>query len=132
MFNVSGRRRTALKTKVTYFWGNSLVRFLNHCCDGNATMIFMCIVALHVAVNNIKIIFKFAQKSFYGEFYLASNNKIYLDLHVICPKSCPILTSFGVTQKIFIQTSFVEIYGNLSINRADSYRHTEGWTDGRA
>ena len=94
--------------------------------------VFCVYCCTHVAVNNIKVIFKFAQKSFYGEFYLASNNKIYLDLHVICPKSCPILTSFGVTQKIFIQTSFVEFHWNPSSRRADSYRQTEGWTDGRA
>jgi len=31
-------------------------------------MFSVYIVALHVAVNNIKIIFKFAQKIFYGEF----------------------------------------------------------------
>jgi len=31
-------------------------------------MFSLCIVALHVAVSNINIIFKFAQKSFYGEF----------------------------------------------------------------
>jgi hypothetical protein len=35
---------------------------------GNATMLPVCIVALHIAVNNIKTIFNFAQKCFYGEF----------------------------------------------------------------
>ena len=68
MFNVSGRRRTALKTKGNVIWGNTVARFLNHCCDGKATIFSLCIVALHVAVSNINIIFKFAQKSFYGEF----------------------------------------------------------------
>jgi len=45
-----------------------LVRFLNHYCDGKTTttMVSVCIVALHVAVNNIKIIFNFAQKYFMG------------------------------------------------------------------
>lgn len=51
-----------------YFWGNTLGHFLNHYFDGNAKMLSVCIVALHVAVNNIKIIFNFAQKYFYGEF----------------------------------------------------------------
>jgi hypothetical protein len=36
-------------------------------------MVSVYIVALHVAVNNIKI-------------YVASSNKTYLDLHVNCPK----------------------------------------------
>jgi len=50
----------------------------------------------------------------------------------MCPNICHILTRFGVSQKIFVQTSFVEFYGNPYSNPADSYRHTEGWTKGRA
>jgi len=43
-----------------------------------------------------------------------------------------ILTTFGVSQKIFIQKSFDKFHGNLTSNRADSYRHTEGRTEKRA
>jgi len=50
----------------------------------------------------------------------------------MCPKICPNLTTFGVSQKIFIQTSFVKFHGNSSSNPADSYRHRIGRTDGQA
>jgi len=39
----------------------------NHCCNGKATMSSLCIVELHVTVNNTEI-FYFAQQSFYGLF----------------------------------------------------------------
>jgi len=42
------------------------------------------------------------------------------------------LTRFGVSQKIFIQMSFVKFHGNPSSNAGDSYRHTEGRTGWRA
>jgi hypothetical protein len=39
----------------------------NHCCKGKATMSSLCIVEMHVTVNNTEI-FYFAQQCFYGPF----------------------------------------------------------------
>jgi len=39
----------------------------NNCCNGKATMRFVCTVGLHVTVNNTKIL-DVPQQYFYGEF----------------------------------------------------------------
>ena len=39
----------------------------SHCCNGKATMRFVCTVELHVTANNTKIL-DVPQQFFYGEF----------------------------------------------------------------
>jgi hypothetical protein len=58
-----------------------MARFRNHCCSGNTTLHYVCVVELHVTVNYIKIL-SVASQCFYGKIYVASGNKTYVGLHV--------------------------------------------------
>jgi hypothetical protein len=57
-----------------------VARSPNHCFSVKTTMRSLCIVELHVTLNNIKTM-NVAQECVYGE-YVASNNKTRVDFQV--------------------------------------------------
>jgi hypothetical protein len=49
---------------------NTVARSCNHCCYENATTLFLCIVDLHVAVNNMKLLTAAMEKQEWAPFAL--------------------------------------------------------------
>ena len=49
-----------------YVEGKTVARSRNHCFSGNATMFSVCIVELHITVNNMEV-FIITQTCFLGE-----------------------------------------------------------------
>jgi hypothetical protein len=75
-------------------------------------MYSLCIVELHITVNNIKILTA-AQNSFM-ENLCHQQQKTSLGLHVKSPIFCPILTKFGISRQIFIKIQNIKFHGNPS------------------
>jgi hypothetical protein len=51
---------------------NMMAPSRDHCCCGNTTMHYVCLVEVHVAVNYIKIL-SVAHQCFYGKFFTSNN-----------------------------------------------------------
>jgi hypothetical protein len=91
----------------------------NHCCNGKATMRFVYCWATFT-VNNIKIL-DVPQQYFYGQF-MSPEAIIHAWFSVYCARYfCPILTKFGVSQRILIGAPNIKFPANPSGgSRADS------------
>jgi len=79
-----------------------VARSRNHCFSGNTTMLSVCIVELHITVNNMTV-FIVTQTCFLGE--LISPAEIKRPYVFVCSSRsfCSILTKFGFSRQIFIQ-----------------------------
>jgi hypothetical protein len=105
-----------------------MARSRNHCCGGNATLRFVCIVEEHVTDRCIKIS-SVDTKMFLWRIYVASNNTTYLDLHVKCPIFLSHFKQIRSSSRNFRESHRFQIFGgNLSSGiRAD--RRRDRWAD---
>jgi len=85
----------------------------------------VCIVELHVAVNNIKIL-SVAQKWFYDEFMSPATMKRTQFFMCFTRHVCPILTKSGLCQRIFIKVPNIRFHGNPVWVELI---HADRWTD---
>ena len=71
----------------------------------------MCIVELHIAVNNIKISSLCTKKKrSYGQFLFAGNNQKCVGLHVERPVFfVSILAKFGVSEQLFMKVTWYQV-----------------------
>jgi hypothetical protein len=91
-----------------YVQRNTVAQSRNHCWHGNATMRFLCVVDLHVAINNTIPLsvarrgnngFPLHSCRAAGYVVLLSTIQTRLDVRV----KCPILTKYGVPRQIFVK-----------------------------
>jgi hypothetical protein len=92
----------------------------HHCCNAKTTISYLCIVELHVIVNNTEI-FYFSQHC----FYVAGNSKKYLGLLV----KCPTMSNFNQILTSSTYCPNIKLHGNPSRGSRDDPR---GQTDGRS
>ena len=88
-------------------------------------MFSLCIVGLHVTVNNIKIL-SVTQKPLLWRIYVAGNNKTYLGRHVKYPILLIDFEKIWVSRQIFIKVPIVKFHENPSRrSRADICGETD-------
>jgi hypothetical protein len=100
----------------------------NHCCNGEAIMPSVCVVGLHVAVNNRKIL-SVAQIWFCGEFMSPATMKRTQFFMYGVRHFCPIVTKSGLCQRIFVKVPNIRFHGNPScVSRAVACGETDRQT----
>ena len=106
------------------------------------TLCCVCVTIEHWKCNNVLCVYCWARchcqqytntgcctKVLLQGIYVAGNNKMYLGLHVNCPKFCPILTKFGVFGWIFLKFPINKFHRDPSVGGA--LIHVDRWTDRR-
>jgi hypothetical protein len=97
----------------------------NHCCNGNATMRYTCIVEPHVTLSKKYI--ACCTKMLLWRIYFADKNKTYFVLHVKFPTFLSDYNKFGAFLRIFIKAPSIKFHGNPSNgSRADTFGQTDG------
>ena len=92
-------------------------------------MLSLCIVVLHVTVNNIKIL-SVTQKPLLWRIYVAGNNETYLDRHVKYPILLFDFENIWVSPKIYIKVPNIKFHENPSRrSRTNTYGQTDGMTN---